>query len=276
MPYETKTIEDPLEIIREFTVSVRPDPSIVWRGQSNSEWGLIPSLFRSKPKWRDWTWASKEAALFRYFEKSNAKWVREHYAEDLLESLTLVQHHRLPTRLLDWTESPLIALFFACLDSMDAPDKMPDGAVWLLRTNFVRFSLSREKGKRLDLLDGTSTPAIPDNTPNGLNGEFGTFLFYPHRLHARQISQFAAYTVHPNPAPQASGDLCEVLRPEEHLTRYVVPAAIKHKTFSKLWSLGMRYENLFPDAEGAAKGAKYVIDVEDNSLWTETRRFGRT
>src|SRR5258708_32959267 len=161
MPYETKTIEDPLEIIREFTVSVRPDPTIVWRGQSNSEWGLIPSLFRSKPKWRDWTWASKEAALFRYFEKSNAKWVREHYAEDLIEHLTLAQHHRLPTRLLDWTESPLIALFFACLDSMDDPDKMPDGAVWLLRTNFVRFSLSREKGKRLDLLNGTSTPAIP-------------------------------------------------------------------------------------------------------------------
>ena len=31
---------------------------------------------------------------------------------------------------------------------------------------------------------------------------------------------------------------------------------------------------MFPDADGAAKGAKYVIDVEDNSIYTETIAFG--
>jgi hypothetical protein len=157
---------------------------------------------------------------------------------------------------------------------MDASDETTDGAVWRLRSNFVRFFLSPEKGERLVLPDKTSTPSIPDSTPNGLNGKFGTFLFYPKRIHCRQISQLAAYTVHPNPSPGASGDLCQALRPEEHLTQYVVPAAIKHKTFAKLWSLGIRYENIFPDAEGAAKGAKYVVDVEDNSIYTETITFG--
>src|SRR5271165_3867583 len=52
-------IGDLLDLIKGFTVSVRPDPSFVWRGQSCSEWGLTPSLFRSEPKWKGWSWLSK-------------------------------------------------------------------------------------------------------------------------------------------------------------------------------------------------------------------------
>jgi hypothetical protein len=63
------------------------------------------------------------------------------------------------------------------------------------------------------------------------------------------------------------------LRPEESLVKYIIPKDIKEKGFAKLWSLGIRYENLFPDPEGAAKGAKYVIETEDNSL-TMTRLIG--
>lgn len=275
MPFNTEKIDDPFKVIREFTVSVRSEPTVIWRGQSCSAWGLTPSLFRSEPKLRNWTWDSKEDQLLRYFEKSNAKWVREHYPEGFVEHLTLAQHQRLPTRLLDWTESPLIALFFACSDVVDAPSEMADGALWQLHTNAVRFRLSAKKQERRRLPDGTYTPAIPANTPKGLNEKFDAFLFYPQRLHARQISQLAAYTVHPNPGQGLSGDFSQKLRPEEFLTQYIFPGAIKHKTFAKLWSLGIRYENMFADAEGAAKGAKYVIDVEDNFIYTKTVTFGQ-
>jgi hypothetical protein len=146
---------------------------------------------------------------------------------------------------------------------------MSDGAVWRLHTNAVRFHLDDEKGERKELPDGTSTPAIPENTPNGLNEKFDTFLFYPLRLHARQINQLAAYTVHPNPSPQTSGDFSQELRPEENLTRYTIPSEIKRKVLAKLWSLGVRYENIFPDPEGAAKGARYVAENESSSLYRE-------
>jgi hypothetical protein len=41
-------------------------------------------------------------------------------------------------------------------------------------------------------------------------------------------------------------------------------------------NVGIRYESIFPNPEGAAKGAKYVIETEDNTLWTATigRSFG--
>jgi hypothetical protein len=51
--------------------------------------------------------------------------------------------------------------------------------------------------------------------------------------------------------------------------KYVFPKEIKKEAFAKLWSLGTRYENIFPDPEGAAKGAKYVIETEDGSISTE-------
>jgi hypothetical protein len=130
-------------------------------------------------------------------------------------------------------------------------------AVWRLQTNAVRFALTDERSERKKFPNGTHSPAIPENTPKGLNGDFDTFLFYPQRLHPRQINQLAAYTVHPNPNHKNSSDFTQILRPEESLVKYIFPKEIKQEAFAKLWSLGIRYENVFPDPEGAAKGAKY-------------------
>ena len=49
--------------------------------------------------------------------------------ENEWEWLFVMQHHGLPTRLLDWTESPLVALFFA-LGGDGAPDHDVDGCLW--------------------------------------------------------------------------------------------------------------------------------------------------
>jgi hypothetical protein len=194
VPFEEVIITTPLEIIEKFTVSVRSDPTIVWRGQRASSWGLTPSLFRLKQKSQEWH--SIEYVLLRNFEKSNTRWVREHYAEDFTQRLALAQHHGLPTRLLDWTESPLIALFFACSDAVDSPDDIPDGAVWRLQTNYVSLILTEQQIDRANLPAGVEIPRIPEGTAKGLNGNFDTFLFYPRRLHARQVNQLGAYTVH--------------------------------------------------------------------------------
>jgi hypothetical protein len=71
MHYENVVIMDPLDLIKDFTVSVRSDSSIVWRGQRASTWRLIPSLFRLERGSNEWQ--SIEFYLMRNFEKSSTR-----------------------------------------------------------------------------------------------------------------------------------------------------------------------------------------------------------
>lgn len=88
----------------------------LFRGQSNAEWKLEPSVFR-------WNRFAHETALFREFERKNPN---EFLNCNCVEKLIKMQHYGLPTRLLDFSQNPLVALYSACLDSST------DGAVYAL------------------------------------------------------------------------------------------------------------------------------------------------
>lgn len=82
-------------------------PETRWfRGQANADWALHPGLAR-KP-----ATLKHEAALMKRF-RQNATTLVPHRPADEWEWLFLAQHYGLPTRLLDWSENPLVALYFA-------------------------------------------------------------------------------------------------------------------------------------------------------------------
>ncbi|MDX2371082.1 MAG: FRG domain-containing protein [Colwellia sp.] len=118
-----------------------------FRGQSDVEWDLVPSIARIRnPKnagemyLRDWEGVerflieefTKKAAPFMDFTPKN-KW----------ELLVHAQHHGLPTRLLDWTTNPLKALFFAVEDS--SKDRY-DGVVYpcMLSGHWLNLTATEE------------------------------------------------------------------------------------------------------------------------------------
>ena len=77
-----------------------------YRGYANKDWSLLPSIFRTP------NGVEKEHLLFRDMVAHEPQSFSE--CKSALDYLVQMQHYGLPTRLLDMTMNPLVALYFAC------------------------------------------------------------------------------------------------------------------------------------------------------------------
>lgn len=105
-----------------YTVSSRT----MFRGQSNADWALSPGLYRKG------LFSSENLLLTELMHLCPDEFVQNRF-----DSLVKMQHFGLPTRLLDTTTNPLVALYFACKSESQ---KQHDGAVFILDTSPVFWS----------------------------------------------------------------------------------------------------------------------------------------
>ena len=83
-----------------------PDVPFWFRGCTNKDYRLVPSIGR--PPFT----VEKEKALLNAFKQDAVQFMEQQPVSEW-EWLLWARHHDLPTRLLDWTESPLVGLYFA-------------------------------------------------------------------------------------------------------------------------------------------------------------------
>jgi hypothetical protein len=111
---------------------------LFYRGHSDKKYKLEPSLFR-KDKCGNPLYLDNEHILYRELLISNSDdFLSDEYT---LGKLIRMQHYSLPTRLLDITSNPLIALYFAC--KSDASEKEIEGEV-------IQVSISRDQIRYFD------------------------------------------------------------------------------------------------------------------------------
>src|SRR5207237_7779342 len=104
-----------------------------YRGSGFAGHALLPSLYRHKKAKTPEAFADLERQLMTRFRQRSIPYHNRSLVDDW-DALFFMQHYGVPTRLLDWTENPFIALHFALMDATRASSSRlrQDAAVWML------------------------------------------------------------------------------------------------------------------------------------------------
>lgn len=222
------------------------DNGLVWfRGQTNIAWPLLPNIARPMEGYPDGP-ADQELPAIKRF-KQNADAFLNRVPRDDWEWIFLMQHHRGLTRLVDWTESPLVALYFALGETHEDADAI----VWCLDPMALNKHSGHHRRFDRDILafgiDKAVDSYLPDRVGEDQGAEMKPIAAIGPRNSTRMIAQSGTFTI-----MHRQRLAVEDVEDQQHVWRLVIPADQKANLRSELRLLGFTEFLLFPELETLA------------------------
>ena len=231
------------------------DAEPTWfRGQPVADWALVPSIARADDgSTLSTIEQSLEHRLAGHFKQNALRMVEERPMGEW-EWLFLMRHHGVPSRLLDWSESPLTALYFA---AQPTDGDSADGAIWVLWPRALN-ALSNLTGPGIpsfledeEALRNYHPDVISKGQPPGLGPVAGLAPRNSARMQA-QLGVFSIHELKMTPIEKLEDANGRV----QHVGKHIVPAAAKDTILQELADLGVTRFSLFPDLDSAALVAR--------------------
>jgi hypothetical protein len=240
----------------------------VFRGHERADWKLETTLEREFGA----RGAEVEQRLLWQFVRSAPRLLPSHlipHDNDAAAWLGLIQHYGGPTRLLDVTRSPYVALYFAFESAGEA-----DRAVWIFDYAWCMAECGRimaeNEGRQLDQILGRALGAqaqlvysLVHRQPHGdqLFSSFkpftGVFPVDPWKPDSRQSAQQAMFLCAANAALGFAENFGTHKQPTAPaLYRIVLPASLREEVLERLAYMNVTAATLFPDLGGLARSLR--------------------
>jgi len=227
----------------------RLDQFCIFRGQSNASWELKTSIERC-------VFFGKNYRVEKDFLADFQRGAHCHSASlpathDTLSWLALMQHHGAPTRLLDFTESPYIAAYFALEGGTGS------AAVWAVHAMHLKEDLA-EKSPHSFRYRGDEFYDLPAEAFNKIFDENSLSCVFPVRPSVsskRYMAQQALFVSLGNSNATFMEQLLSYSWPQylaDHVYKVVLPNHIRDEALFDLSRMNVNRATLFPDIDGFA------------------------
>lgn len=197
----------------------------------------------------------KEKHLLRNFRKYASRNFVEH--DSAWDWLALAKHHGLPTRLLDWSFSPFVAMHFA---THDLEEYDCDAVIWMVNYNQVHTHLPKPLIKELDgegsvvyTVEMLSAVVKGLGELHRLSDQPFMLFFEPPSLDDRIVNQYALFSMMSH-AAAVHDDWLE--RHPDLVKRVIIPAALKWEVRDRLDQANITERVLFPGLDGLSAWLK--------------------
>ncbi len=251
--------------------------TLIYRGQADSTWPLIPSLLRENElnpllKFMGKRCKSDELIFIeirllelfaehcdyigiripndsmKFRSEVLSSQVQDKYFirpelwpnPELIELMALAQHHGVPTRLLDWTRQPYVAVYFAVSTALkDYKNWKPDSklAIWIFNTELI------------NLYKNVNLAKVPGSTSNHLSAQSGLFTVHPHS--GLRSSDFEIKGL--------ENEFSSL--PKTPLLKLTLPVSEAKDLYLLCSNAGVNGATIYPSADGAGKAVQDTINL---------------